>query len=178
MDFKNILKDCVEFSKELGFNIVISDNIDNFFKGDLDGKNIFIKRKNDEADLFNLLHMVGHSIQWNVDEKKREFGNVIYSNPCDSLMTQIQMYEWEANCYALEILHLLGYDVELNDWLHNNYVLDMLYLTHFYKTGEKLKKVSEYSLQQVFNDKLVRKSIPDFEICGQSITRNGIVIDF
>lgn len=178
MDFKNILKDCVEFSINLGFNIVISDSIDNFFKGDLDGKNIFIKRKNDEADLFNLLHMVGHSIQWNIDEEKRAFGNIIYSNPCDSLMNKIQRYEWEANCYALEILYQLGYAEELNEWLHNNYVLDMLYLTHFYKTGEKLKKVSEYSLQQVFDDKLIRKSIPNFSVYSQSITRNGIVIDF
>ena len=54
----------------------------------------------------------------------------------------------------------------------------MAYLTHFYKTGEKLKYITPISLKFSFTDSLKSKEIPFFEPKKDYITRNGIVIDF
>jgi len=175
--FKEVLDNVVNYSSNLGFNVVIKTDIDEFFKGDLDGLNIYLRQINYEEDLFNVLHMVGHSIQWNVSNDLRKLGNVIYKNPSNEVLNKLQNYEWEANCYGYKILVELGYS-NLKTWLESKYVLDMLYLTHFYKTGEKLRVVNEETLKNSYKKPLVVKEIPIFKPITQKNTRNGIVIDF
>jgi len=162
--------------KILDGNLVKTD-IDEFFKGDLDGLNICIREINYEEDLFNILHMVGHSIQWNVSQKLRELGNKIYLNPSDKLLKKLQDYEWEANCYGYKILLDLGFG-DLKPWLESKYILDMLYLTHFYKTGEKLRDISKSTLKNAYKKPLISLSIPKITPISQNNSRNGIVIDF
>lgn len=177
MDFKQILSEVVTFSETLGFRIIVTDGMDDFFKGDLDGVTIYTSELSDEDNLFNIVHMVGHSIQWNVSDELRQLGSVIHKDPSDDLLRNLQEYEWEANCYGLEILFQLGYS-NLKEWLEGKFIIDMLYLTHYYKTGEKLREISPLALEHTFKKPLVPKVISSFTPKKQESSRNGIVIDF
>lgn len=174
---KKVLNDVINYSKNLGFVIHNTNQIDEFFKGDLDGLNIYLREIDADEDLFNILHMVGHSIQWSVSEELRVLGNVIYKDPSNEVLKKLQDYEWEANCYGYKILVDLGYS-KLKKWLEAKYILDMLYLTHFYKTGEKLRVINEETLKHAYKKPLVAKEIPNFKPFAQKNNRNGIVIDF
>ena len=175
--FKQVLSEVIAYSENLGFVIHTDNNIDEFFKGDLDGLNIYLKQIDYEEDLFNILHMVGHSIQWSISQDLRALGNVIYKDPSQEVLRNLQNYEWEANCYGYKILVDLGHS-NLKTWLEAKYVLDMLYLTHFYKTGEKLRVITEETLKNAYKKPLVAKEIPSFKPFAQKNNRNGIVIDF
>jgi hypothetical protein len=161
-----------------GLQVQFTHNLDPFFKGDLDGKRIFIgNHLGVEEKLFNLLHLAGHSIQWNVDALLRTLGSELYRHPDDKLLKKLQIYEWQANCYALAILHRAGI-TDLDEWLEKKYILDMQYLTHFYKTGKKLKQVTAVAKAYPFKRKLESLRIPSFVPCSADRTRNGIVISF
>jgi hypothetical protein len=177
--FEVILKKSESIIKDLGLNIIYTHNLDPFFKGDLDGKTIFIGNHLSPSEkLFNLLHLAGHSIQWNTDELLRTMGSELYINPSDELLRKLQVYEWQANCYALSILHQAS-GHKLDKWLTRKYVADMTYLTHFYKTGKKTKHISarvikDYPFKKLLEEKLIPQFIPK----SSERTRNGIVVAF
>lgn len=176
--FKKALQKSEEVVKELGLEIVYTHNLDPFYKGDLDGKRIFIgEHLSSEEKLFNLLHLAGHSVQWNINELLRTLGSHLYLNPDDKLLKKLQKYEWQANCYALAILHKAGIS-NLDKWLTKKYVLDMLYLTHFYKTGKKLKRITKIAKAYPFERALKVIPVPHFTPTITKKTRNGIVIAF
>jgi hypothetical protein len=175
-DFKTALHKSEAVVRELGLVIHFTHNLDPFFKGDLDGKRIFIGSHLDAEDkLFNLLHLAGHCIQWNVDPLLREMGSELYLNPDDELLRKLQAYEWQANCYGLAILHKAGV-FNLNKWLTKEYIRDMIYLTHFYKTGKKLKRMSKEARDFPFTRALQEMPLPSFTPKAAPRTRNGIVI--
>lgn len=178
INFAKVLNKCEDVVAGLGISIQYTHNFDMFFKGDLDGKNIYIGGfLSDEEKLFNVLHLTGHTIQWNVDSLLRDLGSELYVNPSDELIRRLQTYEWEANCYSLTVLHNAGAHY-LDTWLHKKYILDMLFLTHFYKTGQKLKRVTAVAKAYEFNRQLVEKDIPPFTPTQLNRTRNGLVIAF
>ncbi|HLP52726.1 MAG TPA: hypothetical protein VK154_17680 [Chitinophagales bacterium] len=178
VNFGKVLNKVEDVVGALGIVIQYTRSLDMFFKGDLDGKNIYIGGLlSDEEKLFNVLHLTGHTIQWNVDSLLRDLGGELYTNPSDELIRKLQMYEWEANCYSLTILHQAG-SYYLDSWMHKKYILDMLYLTHFYKTGQKLKRITATAKAYEFNRELVEKDIPAFTPTQLNRTRNGLVIAF
>src|SRR6478736_1083334 len=82
-----VLQKCESIVKDMGLNIVYTHNLDPFFKGDLDGKSIFIGYHLSPSEkLFNLVHLAGHSIQWNTDDLLRTMGSELYINPSDELL--------------------------------------------------------------------------------------------
>ncbi len=177
-DFGKALHQCEMVVKELGLVIHYTHNLDPFFKGDLDGKRIFIgDHLRAEEKLFNLVHLAGHTVQWNIDALLRDLGSELYLHPDDKLLKKLQTYEWQANCYGLSILHKAKI-FDLDKWLSKKYVLDMLYLTHFYKTGKKLKRVTKVAKAYSFKRNLTIISIPLFTPVSGSRTRNGLVISF
>jgi hypothetical protein len=127
--------------------------------------------------LFNVIHLLGHCVQWNVSKELRALGSVLHEKPNDQLLHKLQVYEWEANCYGLAILHEIHVH-DLDKWLFEKYRLDMFYLTHYYKTGEKLKEITDFALAHQFTWPLVEKKIPEFIPYANPETRRGIVIDF
>jgi hypothetical protein len=178
IDFAKILHRCEKVVKEMGLVIHYTHNLDPFFKGDLDGKRIFIgDHLHAEEKLFNLVHLTGHSIQWNINELLRNLGSDLYLHPDDKLLKKLQTYEWQANCYGLAVLHTAGI-FNLDKWLSKKYILDMLYLTHFYKTGKKLKRITKVAKAYPFKRKLAVIPIPPFVPASGGRTRNGIVISF
>jgi hypothetical protein len=173
-----MLVECEKVVKELGLQVQYTHNLDPFFKGDLDGKRIFIGyHLGVEEKLFNLLHLAGHSVQWNVDELLRNLGSELYLHPGKKLLKQLQTYEWQANCYGLTILHNAGV-FTLDKWLAKKYVTDMLYLTNFYITGKKLKKITKLAKEYPFKRELKAIPIPEFTPVAHHRTRNGLVIEF
>jgi len=177
--FTEVLKNVVQYAEQvLRVTVIDTSDLDPYFKGDLDGARIWIASAlDDEEELFNVLHLLGHSVQWNVSTELRTLGSVLHERPDDQLLQKLQEYEWEANCYGLFIFHQLGvYD--LDQWLSENYKMDMFYLTHYYKTGEKLKEVTDFSLAHQFTWPLTEKEIPAFIPFANPETRNGIVLDF
>lgn len=178
VDYTKLLHKCEQIVKDLGLEINYTHNLDSFFKGDLDGKRIFIgSHLAPEEKLFNLLHLSGHSIQWNVDDLLRSLGSELYQHPDDKLLKRLQVYEWQANCYALSILHKAGIK-KLDGWITKKYIIDMLYLTYFYKTGKKLKRITKTAKAYPFKRKLKPKPIPEFVPEAHKRTRNGLVIAF
>jgi len=162
----------------LKLSIIDTSDLDAYFKGDLDGVRIWIASAlDDDEELFNILHLVGHSAQWNLNSELRSLGSVLHLKPDDKTLYQLQEYEWEANCYGLSILHKLNV-FDLDTWYFEKYKEDMYYLTHFYKTGEKLKVVTDVGKLYEFNRPLMEKNIPTFFPRANSESRRGIVIDF
>ncbi len=177
-DFAAALQQVETIVRAMGVSIEYTHSLDRFFKGDLDGKNIFISDSLPaEEKLFNLLHLAGHTIEWNVSERSRTIGSTLYTNPDDALLKELQAYEWEANCYAQGLLHKAGVDT-LDKWLYDKYVLDMFYLTNYYQTGEKQKIITPLARAHEFSRELLSKQAPVFTPRASERTRKGIVIDF
>lgn len=178
MKFKEILQKCEVEVKAMGIEIDYTKNLPAFFKGDLDGKTIYIsKRLSKEEKLFNILHLTGHTIQWNSNPKMFKLGNKLHKKPSVKLLAKLQKYEWDANRIGLSILHKAGI-LHLDDWLLNLVKIDMTLLTYYYKTGKK-SLISQLNLYPYKNKKFKPKSIPEFTAKKLSNrNKQGIVINF
>lgn len=114
----------------------ISDVTDPF-TGDLDGREILIDHDQDvEAALFVLIHLFGHTVQWNLSERAREIGTVVQQNPTPELLDELEAYEEEACRYSLQLVHEAGV-ADFDQWIADFARCDFAYLRHFYETGEK-----------------------------------------
>lgn len=180
--FTKILHRVRDYAAGMGLVLIDSKTLNPYFKGDLNGTKLWINfDMDDEEELFNVLHMIGHAIQWGVSKELRELGSVLHTNPDNALLRKLQEYEWEANCYGLQVLHDLGI-FRLDDWMFEKYELDMTFLTHFYLTGQKFKSLKQIPIEskcrtllQPLIPKPVPKSFIPTEIEG---SRDGVVIDF
>ena len=138
----------------------ISD-VPNPFTGDLDGEVILVDHDLDIEDaLFILVHLFGHTVQWNVSERARQIG---FARPGDVVWTEaalreVAAYEAEACGYSLQLLHEAGVD-DLDQWVSDFAACDTAYLMHFYRTGEKLPFRSFW---KDGTPKLPPRPIPDF----------------
>ena len=107
------------------------------FTGDLDGEQIMVDYDLEIEDaLFILIHLFGHTVQWNVSAEKRA---IAFAKPDvwnEELLAEVCAYELEACRYSLRLLHDLGIH-DLDQWLSDFAACDSAYLVHFYKTGEK-----------------------------------------
>jgi hypothetical protein len=117
----------------------ISD-VPNPFTGDLDGAVIQVDHDLEVEDaLFILIHLFGHTVQWNVSERARQIG---FAKPGETEWTpealrEVADYEAEACRYSLRLLHDAGVR-DLDQWVSDFAACDTAFLMHFYKTGEKL----------------------------------------
>lgn len=177
--FTEILRRVRDFAAGMGLVLIDSKTLNPYFKGDLNGSKIWINfDMNDEEELFNVLHMLGHSVQWGVSEEMKALGSKLHTNPDNETLARLQEYEWEANCYGLGILHALGI-YYLDNWLFDKYRMDAYYLTHFYKTGEKVKEVTPISIKYAVIKPLEAKIVPPtFIPTTIEGSRDGLVIDF
>lgn len=143
------------------------------FTGDLDGEKIELDYDLPIGEaVFILLHLFGHTVQWNVSERMREVGLAPVTNASDALLAEIEEYEREAGRYSAQLLHELGV-TELDQWLADFTSADIAYLLHFYRTGEKL------DIQQVWRDgePLIQPiPIPHFHPTRWVARSEGVVI--
>jgi hypothetical protein len=112
-------------------------DVPNPFTGDLDGEQLMVDYDLEIEDaLFILIHVFGHTVQWNVSAERRAFAFRSSSTWTDEELRDVVAYEAEACRYSLQLLHEA--DVrDLDQWLSDFAACDSNYLLHFYKTGEK-----------------------------------------
>ena len=119
-----------------GIPVVISD-VPNPFTGDLDGERIVVDYENDiENAVFILVHLFGHTVQWNVSEQARAIAFARHDAWTDDQLREVAEYEREACRYSLQLLHEAGIH-DLDQWVSDFAACDCAYLMHFYRTGEK-----------------------------------------
>jgi hypothetical protein len=122
--------------RRYGIPVVVTDVVEPF-TGDLDGAEIQLDYDQDaEAALFTLVHLFGHTVQWNLSARAREIGGEVQQNPSPELLAELEAYEEEACRYSLQLLHEAGIH-DLDAWLADFARCDFGYLRHFYATGEK-----------------------------------------
>jgi len=106
--------------------------------GEFDGLNIWVEADQPtEQALYVLLHLFGHSVQWNIDAELRELGLDVSLNKSEEELARVYKYEREASQMALWLLHESGIK-HLDQWISNWFQADWLWLKHLYATGEKV----------------------------------------
>jgi len=137
-DFKTAF-DLVERKIEDRYNIPvsISDVIDPN-TGDFDGLKIMLDYDQDmESALFVLIHLFGHTVQWNTSDEYRAIGSDLSIGKGDEELRKIHAYEKNATRYSLQLLYDVGVE-DLDRWVSDFWEADWKYLAHYYRTGEKL----------------------------------------
>jgi hypothetical protein len=117
--------------------VSISD-VPNPFTGDLDGERILVDHDIEIEDaVFILIHLFGHTVQWNVSEEARRIGFARPGRWSEEQLAELGAYERQACQYSLQLLHEAGFH-DLDQWISDFAACDSAYLMHFYRTGEKL----------------------------------------
>lgn len=112
-------------------------DVPNPFTGDLDGAVIHVDYANDVEDaVFILIHLFGHTVQWNSSARARELGLARKATWTEDELAELAAYEREACRYSLQLLHDAGV-TDLDQWVSDFAACDTAYLMHFYRTGEK-----------------------------------------
>lgn len=157
--------------RRYGLPVVITD-VPDPFTGDLDGARILVDYDLDAEDaLFILVHLFGHTVQWNVSPDDRALGLLEVRDPSEELLAALSRYERTAARYSLQLFHDAGIQ-DLDQWLSDFAACDIEYLIHFYRTG---KKRAFRSFWQGGAPRLVPLAIPPFQPT-KWITRSGTVI--
>lgn len=123
--------------RRYGVEVTISDVVDPN-TGDFDGQRILLDYEQDlEVALFVLVHLFGHTVQWNVSEKWRSLGLNVAVGKTPEEMAAIHEYEQGATRLEVALLHEAGVE-DMDGWASDWWRADYEYLLHFYATGEKL----------------------------------------
>lgn len=143
------------------------------FTGDLDGAEIHIDHDLTAEDaLFILVHLFGHTVQWNLSAELRELGAVRGPGLSDEVLARLVTYEQEACRYSLQLLHEAGIH-DLDGWLSDFAACDLAYLIHFYKHSEKREFRSFWKEGQ---PRLEPLAIPDFQPTRWVSRWDGVVV--
>lgn len=157
--------------RRYGLPVVLTD-VPDPFTGDLDGSTILVDYDLDaEEALFILVHLFGHTVQWNASPSDRELGLLEIKDPSDELLAALGRYEEDAARYSLQLFHEAGVH-DLDQWLADFAACDIAYLLHFYRTGEKR------AFRSFWRDNaplLQPLAIPSFQPT-RWVTRSGTVI--
>lgn len=109
--------------------------------GDFDGVAIKVDYAL-ELDLafYILLHLFGHSVQWNLSEEHRRLGQDQTVPKSPQQMEQIRQYELDATRYSLQLCRDAGAEPlgEIDRFVSDWFYADYKFLEHFYTTGERL----------------------------------------
>ncbi|HEU0034413.1 MAG TPA: hypothetical protein VFQ53_27510 [Kofleriaceae bacterium] len=133
-----VVFDRVERLIEDRWNIPVRiSDVPNPYTGDLDGEQILVDHDLDIEDaVFIVIHLFGHTVQWNVSEQAR---TIAFAHPdvwTEEQLREVADYERQACRYSLQLLHDVGIR-DLDQWVSDFAACDTAYLMHFYKTGEK-----------------------------------------
>jgi len=127
----------LEIETRYGIGVSISDVLDPN-TGDFDGVSIKIDYDQDlEMALFVVIHLFGHTVQWNISEEYRRLGTDLSIGKGEEELARIYEYERDATRYSLRLLHDVGLR-DLDRWVTDLFYADWKFLAHYYRTGEKL----------------------------------------
>jgi hypothetical protein len=130
----NLLEKHIEDRYEIPIRI---SDVPNPFTGDLDGAEIQVDYDEDiESALFIIVHLFGHTVQWNTSAEARDIGYQQDRNPSEAMIPRLRAYEHEACCYSLQLFHEAGVH-DLDGWLSDYAACDFAYLLDLYRTGQR-----------------------------------------
>ncbi|MEZ5402527.1 MAG: hypothetical protein R2729_22820 [Bryobacteraceae bacterium] len=116
---------------------VITRDIPDPLLGDLDGAEIHLDHLLEPHQrLFLLIHLFGHTVQWNTDPTAFDRGALQTPPVPNDRLPAILDYEAEAAAFGLALVHEIGIH-DLDQWLSDYSACDRAYLEHFYRTAEK-----------------------------------------
>lgn len=143
------------------------------FTGDLDGAEIQVDHAEDiESALFIIVHLFGHTVQWNTSAEAREIGYRLYPNPSEEMIQKLRDYEHEACRYSLQLFHEAGV-FDLDGWLSDYAACDFAYLLDLYRTGVRKPFKSFWQDNAPI---LQPKPIPRFQPTRWVARTTGIVV--
>ncbi|MGA3190336.1 MAG: hypothetical protein ABSF22_24790 [Bryobacteraceae bacterium] len=155
-----------------GIRIVIRD-IPDPLTGDLNGAEIHIDDAvTPEQRLFLLVHLFGHTVQWNTSPAAFDLGQPRKPPVSEQYLPALIDYENEAACYALGLLHEVGITAA-DQWFADYAACDAAYLRHYYVTGEKREFLSFW---QDGAPPVHAQAVPPFSLTVRSLRSDGIVI--
>lgn len=110
--------------------------------GDLNGTEIHIDYAvTPEQWLFLLVHLFGHTVQWNVNAGAFELSRPQSPPVSEDCLPALMEYEREAAGYALRLLHEVGI-TDVDQWFADYAACDAAYLRHYYVSAEKREFLS------------------------------------
>lgn len=144
------------------------------FTGDLDGAEIHVDYAEDpEGALFILVHLFGHTVQWNLDPKAREIGLAVFNlEPTPENLAALKVYEVQACQYSMQLMHQAGVH-DMDQWLSDFAACDFAYLREFYLTRTKKSFRSFWKAGQPL---IAPLAIPDFHPKSLISRWKGVVI--
>lgn len=127
--------------------------------GTFNGAEIGIDYANElEMSLFVLLHLFGHTVQWNTVAAYRTIDDRVHPGAAPEVIEEARVYEHNASRYGLSLLHEAGIH-DRDQWLADWSGSDWKYLSTFYATG----KLPEWAAcRSTGHPRLEPLPIPDF----------------
>src|ERR1044071_10315388 len=100
------------------------------FHGDLDGAEIDIDGDTEPSErLFLILHLFGHTVQWDTSARAREIGRALPVPVSEELLPELLGDGRQAAGYAVALLHELG-AADLDQWVPDIPQADLPSLPH------------------------------------------------
>jgi hypothetical protein len=104
--------------------------------GIFDGAEIGIDYANDlEMSLFVLVHLFGHTVQWNTVPSYRTIDQRAKPGAAPEVIEEARTYEKNASRYGLALLHQANIR-DRDQWISDWWASDWQYLSTYYKTGK------------------------------------------
>lgn len=158
VDFRVVFAALVEHIEGVYFLKVNIGPVTGSYTGQFDGKEIWVDLDRDpEEAVFILVHLFGHTVQWNLDEKLRLLG-LANCGVTEEDLPRIYQHERQASQLGLALLEETG-ELRLARWLSDCFGADWKFLAHFYRTGEKRRFDREEGAEEPL---LSSVSIPSF----------------
>jgi hypothetical protein len=152
---------------------VITRDVPDPLTGDLNGAVIHIDYAvTPEQRLFLLVHLFGHTVQWNVTAGAFELGRPQSLPVSEDCLPALMEYEREAARYALALLHEVGI-TDVDQWFADYAACDAAYLRHYYVTAEKRGFLSFW---REGTPPLQAQPVPPFTPTSRSFRSDGVVI--
>jgi hypothetical protein len=87
-----------------------------------------------EMQLFILLHLFGHSVQWVAPSLENDLDELRHTTDQERFWKALHDYEFQAARFGLRLLHEAGVD-ELDAWYADFVATDWRYVETYYRTG-------------------------------------------
>lgn len=136
-DFKTCFDQVAAYAATLGLHVT-KEFIGTGTTGNFDGEKIIIDTdQTDEQGFYVLLHLIGHSYQWDTDAELRKLGLDVLPGKDEVELDRIYHYERAASEIGMYVLHQVGIH-DLDQWISDWFCADWKWLHHYYTTGEAL----------------------------------------
>jgi hypothetical protein len=156
---KEAFRRCRDAVEQRGVRVYVGD-VPDPNTGTFDGAEIGVDWANDlEMSLFVLVHLFGHTVQWNTVPAYRTIDQRAKPGAPADVIEEARRYEQNASRIGLQLLHEAGVR-DRDQWISDWWASDWKYLSTFYATG----KLPEWkSCRSSGHEKLEPLPIPEFK---------------